>query len=279
MDQLALALVLKKVNELPSLPIVTNKVITLIDDPEVSAPQVCEMICRDQVLTTKILKLVNSAYYGLPRKVSTLTDAVTILGLDTLRTLTISVSAFRTFSKGAGVKGLTSNQVWQHSIACAAAAKIIARKISFAQAEQAFLAGLLHDIGKMVLLNFLPEEYSLAIEKTNTDGINLVRAEMEVFGIDHAQLGKILVEKWNLPDILTEPIAGHHKPGQGGEHLLITRIVHLANAVAVSAGYGLGNDRDYFLDLRSLQDTGLSFEELMNPVQEIRGFVNMDILS
>lgn len=163
MDQLALARVLTKVNELPSLPMVTNKVIELIDDPEVNALQVCEVICRDQVLTSRILKLVNSAYYGLPRKISTLTEAVTILGMETLRTLAIGISAIRSFGPGTGVRGLTAEQVIQHSVACAATAKIIARKIDFPLAEQAFLAGLLHDIGKMVMMNFLKDEYSLAV--------------------------------------------------------------------------------------------------------------------
>lgn len=276
MDQLALARILKKVNELPSLPGIANRVIQLIDDPEAPSRHLCEVISRDQVLTSKILKMVNSAYYGLPRKISTLTEAVTILGLETLRTLAIGISAFRTLGYDTGVKGLSAGRVIQHSVACAAAAKLIARKIDFPMAEQAFLAGLLHDIGKMVMLKFLSDEYALIVEKTNTEEINVVRAETEVLGIDHAQLGKILAEKWNLPDVLAEPIATHHKPEKDSENLLITEIVHLANAVAVSAGYGLGNNQDYFLDLSSLKDVGLSFDELMGLVSEVRGHIPAD---
>ncbi|MFZ5639737.1 MAG: HDOD domain-containing protein [Bacillota bacterium] len=278
MDQLALANVLKKINELPSLPVVTNRVIEMTDNLEVPAQKVCEVISRDQVLTSKILKLVNSAYYGLPRRISTLTEAVTILGMETIRTLAIGISAFRAFGQGAGVKGLSAVKVLQHSVACATAAKIIARKTGFPMTEQAFLAGLLHDIGKLVMMNFLKDEYTMVVEKTNTEEINLIRAETEVLGIDHAQLGKMLAEKWNLPDILKEPIAGHHKPKPDSEHLMITQIVHLANAVAVSAGYGLGNERDYFLDLSSLQDVGLSFDTLMTLIPEIRGQIPSDIL-
>jgi putative nucleotidyltransferase with HDIG domain len=229
-------------------------------------------------LTSKILKLVNSAYYGLPRRISTLTEAVAILGMETVRTLAIGVSAFRTFGQGSGVRGLSAVKVLQHSVACAAAAKIIARKTGFPMAEQAFLAGLLHDIGKLVMLNFLKDEYTVIVEKTNTEEINLIRAETEILGIDHAQLGKMLAEKWNLPDVLKEPIAGHHKPRPGAEHLMISQIVHLANAVAVSAGYGLGNERDYFLDLSCLQDVGLSFDALMALIPEIRGQIPADIL-
>lgn len=278
MEQLALAMVLKKIDELPSLPVVTSEVINLIENPEISAQQVSESISKDQVLTGKILKMVNSAYYGLPRKVATLTEAVTILGMDTLRTLTIGFSAYRTFSYGPGVKGLTTNQVLQHSLACAGAAKAISQRIGYQMAEQAFLAGLLHDIGKMVLVNFLKEEYTQVIEKTNAEEKNLVMAEVEVLGLDHAQLGKMLAEKWNLPDILIAPIANHHKPDRNSEHLLITQIVHLANALAVTAGYGMGNDRDYFLDMRTLDDVKLSFEDIMGMVPEVRGYVSTDLL-
>lgn len=278
MDQLILARVLTKVNELPSLPLVTNRVIELIDDPEACAQQICDVICRDQVLTSRILKLVNSAYYGLPRRISTLTEAVTILGMETLRTMAIGISAFRTFGPDAGVRGLSADQVMQHSVACAATAKIIARRIDFPLAEQVFLAGLLHDIGKMVMLNFLKDEYALALEKTQNEEMGLPMAETEVMGLDHAKLGKILAEKWNLPDILIEPIACHHKPNRDSEHFPVTRIVHLANAVTVTAGYGLGNEQDFFLDMRCLQDIGLSFDDLMGLVPEVRGSIPTDFL-
>ena len=278
MDQLALALAMKKVGEIPALSHVTTELLDLINDPASTSQDICNVIMKDPVVTYKVLRLVNSAYYGLPRRVGTISEAVTILGFETLRTLVLGVSVYRALGKITRHGLLDSEQIWKHSVATAAASKILAQELDFPRAEQAFVAGLLHDIGKVILNSLMRAQYAEVVRKINETELSLLRAEREVLEFDHAEIGKLVAEKWNLPGSLVEPIGFHHAPLLAENYKDLTYIIHLANAVVIVAGYGLGDDKDYHLDTKVLTQVGMSFDKLMGFSSEIGNVVTAEVL-
>ncbi|ADG82956.1 HDOD domain-containing protein [Thermincola potens] len=278
MDQLTLAMVMRKVGALPALPHITTRVLELIDNPDSKPQDICKLISQDQVLTTKVLRLVNSAYYGLPRQVATITEAVTILGLQTLRTIVLGVSVYKTLGGLGQKKVLAPEQIWKHSIATATASKILAAKLGFEYVEQAFVAGLLHDIGKMILNSLMTKEYLEVMRLAGETDKSFLQAEREVLEFDHSVVGDLLAEKWNLPDCLVEPIGYHHDPFAALNHPDLTCIVHLANAAAVIAGFGLGNDKDFHLDNKVLSRMNYSFDKVTELASEVGKRVTSEIL-
>ncbi len=278
MDQLDLAKALRKVGELPALPHVTTKVLQLIISPDSSSQDICNVLIQDQVLTSKVLRLVNSAYYGLPRKVATVTEAVTMLGLHTLQPLVLGVSVYKTLGSLKGKNVLNPEKIWKHSIAVAAASRVLAERLKFERIEQAFIAGLLHDIGKIVIQSVLPQEYEEVLHMVNETDLSLIEAERQVLSFDHTLVGKLVAEKWNLPESLVEPIGYHHTPTKTAKYAGLTQIVHLANAAAIVAGYGLGNDKDFHLDNRVLLKTNLTFDNIVALSAEVGKLVTADML-
>lgn len=278
MDQLTLAQIMRKLGELPALPHVTTKVLQLIDNPESSSQDICGVLVQDQVLTTKVLRLVNSAYYGLPRKVATITEAVTILGFETVKTLVLGVSVYKTLWRLGKSKVLLPEQIWKHSIATASASRILAKEFNFEHVEQAFVAGLLHDIGKMVLNTLMAEQYEEVLKLVNTKEVKLMKAEREILEFDHAFIGHMVAQKWNLPETLVEPIGLHHRPMAAQSHSKLTYIVHLGNAIAILAGFGLGNDKDFHLDGKVLTKMNMSFDQLVCLASEVSSWVTSEVL-
>ena len=276
MDQLILSKIMMKLGDLPALPQIANRVISLTEDPKTTSDDLSRLICQDQVLTSKVLRLVNSAYYGLHRKVPTISEAVTVLGMKTLRTLVLGVSVHKTLVSLKGKRAINPESIWRHSYACAVSSRLIALKTGICQEEYAFIAGLLHDIGKIVFNYFLPEEFAEAVKYSLAKESSMYEAETEIFKINHADIGRLVAEKWNLPDVLVEPIGSHHAPMTASEHHGIVQAVYLGDMLAVMAGYSETGSNRIQLDNKILEKLNLTYEMLYVLSEELKGNITVE---
>ena len=208
-----LKVIVDRIEELPTLPQVASKVMKLIDDPNSSAQDLQRVMSRDAALAGKMLKLVNSAFYGLPNKVSTLDKAIVLLGFNTIKSLALSVSVFGVFGKGKAGGKFDRERFWRHSVGSACIYRVLARKVQGVDPETAFVAGLLHDIGKLVLDQYAPEELAAVLGESEKRQCAIVDAERTVFGTDHSAIGGWLADRWGFPDVLASWIKTHHTPG------------------------------------------------------------------
>ncbi len=237
-----LAWLLQYARDIPPLPRVAVQVANLVDQPTTSAAQVAQALSMDQVLTARVLKLANSAFYGAPRKISTVTDAIVMLGMRTIRNMTMAVSCFDLFDRD--VNGYTSRRgdMWRHSLCCGYAAQHIAKLAKYSLSEEAFVAGLLHDIGKVLISLRLAAEFEQVLDRVVEQKVTFVEAERQILGFDHAQVGAAMTEQWNLPTQLVASIRYHHDPLSAPEPSKLTAIVHLADVLCITLGIGLGGD-------------------------------------
>jgi len=214
---------------LPTLPTVVSKMIQLVDNPKTSAASLARLIYTDQALTARILKLANSAYYGFPREISTVNMAIVVLGFNTVKEMGLSLTVLEVF-KGGGIDGMFDiSRFWQHSIACGSASRLIARRFRYHLTSEAFVAGLLHDIGKVILKQYMQAEFIDIIKKASEGKLSLEEAEVETVGANHSQIGAWLAEKWNLPGIIVDCIACHHVPWEAKKEPVMVAIVSVAN--------------------------------------------------
>ena len=223
------------VKNLPTLPGMIDQISRAVDSKRFSMEDIGKLISRDQVLTAKILKLANSAFFGFSRKVGSLTQALVLLGFDVVKGLILTSSVFDLMKSKAG--GL-----WEHSLGVATVASLIAQEINLEDLEEVSLAALLHDLGKVVLRAHMPEdtkEINLLVEQQKK---SVREAEWEVLGFDHSHVGQWLAESWKLPENLTEPIRWHHQPAESRKEPLFTAVVHLSDILVRGYGYGDGGD-------------------------------------
>ena len=219
-----------KIDDLPTLPNVITKIMEILENPKSTARDIDNVIKTDQTLTAKTLKMVNSAYYGFPRRITTVTDAVVILGFNTVRSLALSATVCKMFLGGS--KDFDREALWEHSIAVAFASRIIAKRVRYSDEEEAFVAGLLHDVAKIVEDQYFHEEFMKAVTKSKNELISLLECERQELGMDHSLIGRRVADKWNLPLKITKVIGYHHQPEfAGGEDQEITSIVHVADVL------------------------------------------------
>jgi len=242
MGIISLAQLVQQVDHLPALPQVATKVIRLTDDLNTTPEDLSRVITQDQSLTAKVLKMANSAHYGFPRRIATIKEAVVLLGYNAIRNLVLAASVSRLLESEVEGYTLPRGELWRHSIACAQGARIIAHKVGFRSYELAYITGLLHDIGKVVLKHYMSEAYQQIIEQVKSEEIPFMIAEAQVLGFDHAQVGGLIADKWNLPVELVEAIVYHHNPGQVKQNPYLPAIVHLADALSLMLGVGVGTD-------------------------------------
>jgi len=214
---------------LPTLPTVITQMIGLIDNPKTSARDVARLISTDQALTAKILKLANSAFYGFPRKIATVNHAIVILGFETVKSLGLSVSVLERFSGKGKDTFFDRQKFWEHSIACGVAARMLAGKLRYRVQGEAFAAGILHDIGKLILSQYFPDEFTAIMQLVRDQQLYIGKAEEMILGITHAEIGHWLAEKWNLPRQLDDAIAFHHTPGRIERGAELPSLIHLAD--------------------------------------------------
>lgn len=237
--------------DLPAMPQVATRVVQKLNDPKATARSLEELICRDQAMTARVLRVANSAFYGVRGEISTLSRAIVVLGFNTLRSVVLTGV---TEALHAGPRSCFKDRIlWEHSFAVAVAARILAAECAYHAAEEAYVGGLLHDIGKMVLDAKLPEDYQRVIELVYNDKQSFIDAENEVFGFDHCDVGALLVERWNLAPGLREAVQLHHQPMHAEIDPTLCAIVSLANSLCIKLG--IGPERDVDLDLSELEAT------------------------
>lgn len=212
-QRLDLAEFVHQVNQIAPLPAVAFRVLQLAEDERASAQDLASAIASDQALTAKLLRLANSAYFAAGREITTVRDAVVLLGMSEIRRLVLTTALMGRFDGDSGVLSIAS--FWGHALAVGMVADVMARHTGLATPEEAYTAGILHDIGKLVMAQYAKEHFDTAATLATTRGIPLERAEVEVFGFSHAQLGRRLSETWRLPASLAAAIADHHaRPGE-----------------------------------------------------------------
>lgn len=231
----------ERIDRLPTLPVVVTQILSLVESPDTSAEDINRVISADQALATRVLKLVNSPFYGFSRQISTVTQAVVILGFKTIKSLALSATVFEIFG-GDGQKKFDRKAFWEHSIGTGVAAQIIAKKMRYHLVEEAFIAGIVHDLGKVVLDQFLPKDFAKVIAWRDKHKCSLREAERAVLGVDHAAVGDWLAGRWHLPLTLQHAIAYHHNVKGTADDEVLPAIIHLADLLARTRGIGSGGD-------------------------------------
>ncbi len=196
---------------LPTLPTIVSKMLELVDNPRTSAASLARLISSDQTLTARILKLANSAYYGFPKEISTVNMAIVVLGFNTVKEMGLSLSVFDAFKNQDNASVFDISRFWEHSIGCGVASRMLARNYHSRNSSEAFVAGLLHDIGKIILNQYFHREFAQIMEMV-VKGNTLEDAEEATIGTSHGQVGCWLAERWNLPEIISQTILWHHQP-------------------------------------------------------------------
>jgi putative nucleotidyltransferase with HDIG domain len=243
-QQRLLHIIEKELQDLPPLPAVVIKVMQTLNEPSTSAADLSRLISSDQALSGKILRLVNSSYYGFPRRIATITHAIVILGFNTIRNLATSLGVAKAFETY-GPTALDRDKFWEHSVCTAVGAWNIARRrnLNAKLTEEVFIGGLLHDVGKLFLDQYFPDQYAVALKLARTANVSVWDAEKTALGIGHVLVGKRVAEKWNFPTNLTAMIAMHHQPAFSKDVFEHVAIVHAANYLTRKCRIGDSGDR------------------------------------
>lgn len=240
--------------KLSTLPFVAMRVMELVENPKTSASQLVELISTDQVLAARILKLANSAYYGFPRKISTLNLAIVVLGFNALRDLVLSISIIDRFW-GDKKNELDLEQFWRHVLTVGRGAKLLAKYLNYPIVGEVFVAGLLHDIGYMIMLQQFPDDFIKVFAAAKEQKEDFHTLEDRLLSYNHQQLGAWLAEGWNLPPKLVESIKYHHRPERSINHKELTTIVYLADLISASIGADSGLNFSEALTYEFLEET------------------------
>jgi HD-like signal output (HDOD) protein len=259
---------LNDIGELPTLPSIATAIMEKTLEDNVSARQIAEMVEKDQALSLKVLKVANSPFYRRIKEISTIRGAVVLLGFNVLKSIVLSISVLNLFNDK-DRNALDFYKFWQHSIACAVCAKSIAAKILPSTAEDAFIAGLLHDLGKVIADQLICKkgEYGEVLDAMNHAGADLIEIEQGIVGIDHASIGKYLMERWNLPSHLSKSVGYHHSLvdiTDDGATKSLCAIIHVADIVTNHLGLGITEVQTGFVDPELLSQLGLSSHDIQD---------------
>ena len=226
---------------LVSLPEVCMRVNEMLDDVRVNANDIGKVICQDAGLTARLLKIVNSGFYGFPSRIETVSRAVNVIGLRELRGLVLATSAVEAFSE---IPNDLLNMVkfWRHSVYCGVVAQLLAERCHVLHSERLFVAGLLHDVGKLILSHRLPSEMGEVVARMKLEDRPDFDIETEVLGFDHAEVGGELLKVWQMPRSLEQAVRHHHQPDQADDAIMDVCLVHIANSMTLIAESGLEPD-------------------------------------
>jgi len=228
---------IKTIANLPTLPHIASRLMRIVNSPSASADTVAALVSQDISLSAKVLRLANSAFYGIPRSVNTLNNAVIILGFKIIQTMVLSLTVFDMFAEKDDKKPAPFDRdaFWEHSLRCAVIARLLAhkRKRNYAlDPEEAFCAGLLHDIGKVVMEQYLNTDFHKALYHARANGIPIFEAEKEVLGYTHCDVASWLTGTWSLPDEIEQPMICHHEPEEAVICADAVLICHIANIMS-----------------------------------------------
>ncbi|MCP5002630.1 MAG: HDOD domain-containing protein [Planctomycetes bacterium] len=270
MSKISLIKLVTKIKELPPLPQSIPRILEITRNPDSSAQELTKVFENDPTLAASILKLANSAYYRGTKEISSIPNAIVRLGYNTIKSIALAASTQDMLNNSVDAYKLEKGMLWQHSTACATGAKMIAQRIKYSDSEEAYIAGLLHDIGKIILSSFAEEQYDEILEKTKANDTPYNVVEHEVLGFDHPQIGGKIIEKWGLPPSLVEAVQYHHQPEKSEKYKVLTYIVHLADAICDMLGIGLGSDGlMYIFEEHTFEVLGIGKEDIETLMSEL----------
>ena len=230
-----------QVEKFPSMPGAAVKLLALVDEPGVSVPQIESILRQDPGLTANLLRLANSAYFGIPSKVGSVRQAVILLGLKRVVQMVIATCTSAIMDRTVPGYDLPAGELWRHSLAVSVAAEGLVRVLKLDAAEEIFTAALLHDIGKIVLGQFVQDDYAkiaLALEQ----GLAFETAESIVLGTNHAEIGAQVLSKWSIPEGIVHAVRWHHAPEKAERTDPMLDVVHVANMLCLMIGIGVGRE-------------------------------------
>ena len=263
MEKSKLKELIVKIEKLPTLPVVVARINAMVQNPKTSAREVGAAISTDPSLSAKVLRLVNSAHFGFPSQISSVSHATTILGFNAIQNLALSATVFQLFKDNGTEEIFDRRSFWEHSLAVGVAARILAEKVRYPDKEEAFTAGLIHDVGKIVLDQFVHDEFKAVMTLVRSSNMLMYEAESQLLGLNHSHVGYILSQKWNLPKKLVDPIQYHHNTGLSKYNPQLTGIIHLADILCQALKIGnSGNTKVPALDKAAVADFKLGSADI-----------------
>ncbi|MCK4906018.1 MAG: HDOD domain-containing protein [Spirochaetes bacterium] len=274
MANINIEVILEKVDQIPTIPALSIKINEIVNDPNSDANALAEVISNDMAIASKILKIVNSAYYGFSEPIHSLQHAITILGFDLVKNLTLGIACVDTFKQHSKY-GFDRNLLWIHSLAVATCSKIIANKtknMNEKKIQNLFIAGLLHDLGKVIIECYFPDQFADILKEAKKKNVSYYEAEQVVMGqFTHEIIGKIVSEKWGFPDFLVEALSAHHNPvNVSDKNKIFVSTIHLADFAAEIAEIGsTGSDIPTPLQDEVFETLGLDEDQLKQITVEL----------
>lgn len=239
-----LELIIMTASDLPTIPVVATKVMQLIEHETATAEEMAKVVSSDPAVAARVLKISNSSFYGCQRQIQTLSHAIMILGFSTLKSLVVAASVKQVYKP----YGLTEKMLWEHSFGAGLAARIIANITQLVNEEEAFLGGLFHDIGKIIMNTIDSQQFQSVMQKCYNDKISFQEAEQQVYSYTHAEVGGMVIKKWNFPDILMNAVLSHHSfdfaEDEDPYQIKLSCVVGLANIFCHKLGIGVREPED-----------------------------------
>jgi putative nucleotidyltransferase with HDIG domain len=248
-------------SDLPTIPVVATKVMQLIEAENVTADELARVVASDPAVAARVLKISNSSYYGCQRQIQTLSHAIVVLGFGTLKSLVVAASVKQVYQP----YGLTEKMLWEHSFGAGLAARMIAKETRRVSEEEAFLGGLFHDIGKIILNTMDSQRFQGVMQVCYNDGLTFEAAEQRAYSYTHSEVGGLVIKKWNFPDLLMKAVLKHHTfdfDADDDQHQInLTCAVGLANLFCHKIGIGTREPDDELELLQSIPAQKLALDE------------------
>jgi len=252
--------ILRDIKNLPTLPSVATRVVAMTEDPNCSQQELAKVVELDPAIATKLLKLVNSPFYGIRGAIGSVQQALVFVGMTNIRNLVLSASVMELFDEGGDSANFSRKDLWLHSLGTAFSARAIAKTARTVDPEIAFTAGLIHDVGKLIIDRFFHEDFVRIVELLKDRETVMADAESAVLGIDHSEIGAYLAQRWSLPDVLRDAIGYHHDPESAATHKQLAALVGLADGIARDLKVGAGGGETPKLTDEHFEYAGLTKE-------------------
>lgn len=275
MARMTFTALIASIDNLPPFPAVISEIMRLLDDEKTDAKVLEQAFMKDQALTVQLLKLANSAYYGTRSEITSVSAATVRLGFSAMKSMVMNLAVGPLLKQPLEGYGLMKDSLWRQSQLCAIASRIIAKRVGYKDLDQAYTAGLLKDIGKLILNEYMDDEMATINEMAIREHKDFLILEDLIIGFSHAKVGQAMGIKWRLPEVLTETIALHHRPDSATIDPQLVAIVHLADAMMMTMGFEIGLDGlDYVISSEALERLGLNESQLEELMSELIDYVN-----
>jgi len=217
----------EKIDDLPTIPVIATQVLQLLDQPDVKLEEVADLILTDQVMTARVMKMINSPVYKPGSEITSLKRALVFLGMRHIREIALTTSFIDAFDQNSGAVGI--NTFWEHSFGVGMVSKIMAQKVGYSDLEKAYIAGIMHDLGEVVLSQFMRDEFIKVLESIKGRLVKLVEAEADILGTTHCEMGVCMARKWNFPEVYCDVMLNHHTPVDASVDPVLCAIVNLSD--------------------------------------------------